>query len=44
MIKKKKLHGVEPYAYLRDVVARIPEHKANKLSKLLPYNWQPLAI
>jgi transposase len=39
-----KLHGVEPYAYLRDVVARIPEHKANKLSKLLPYNWQPLAI
>jgi len=38
-----KLHGVEPYAYLRDVIARIPEHKANKLSELLPYNWQPLA-
>lgn len=38
-----KLHGVEPFTYLRDVIACIPEHKANKLSELLPYNWQPLA-
>lgn len=38
-----KLHGIEPLAYLRDVIERIPEHKANKLSELLPYNWQPLA-
>jgi hypothetical protein len=38
-----KLNGVEPFAYLRDVIARIPEHKANRLSELLPYNWQPLA-
>jgi transposase len=38
-----KLHGIEPFAYLRDVIARIPEHKANKLSELLPYNWKPLA-
>jgi hypothetical protein len=38
-----KLHHIEPLAYMRDVIARIPEHKANKLSELLPYNWQPLA-
>lgn len=38
-----KLHGVEPFAYLGDVIARIPEHKANRLSELLPQNWQPLA-
>jgi transposase len=31
-----KLHGVEPFAYLRDVIARIPEHKASKLNELLP--------
>jgi len=37
-----KLHGVEPFAYLCDVVARIPEHKANRLHELLPQNWQPL--
>ena len=39
-----KLHGVEPFAYLRDVIARISEHKANKLSELLPQNWRPLAM
>ena len=38
-----KLHGVEPFAYLHDVIARISEHKANKLHELLPQNWQPLA-
>jgi transposase len=38
-----KLHGVEPLAYLHDVIARIPEHKANRLSELLPQRWQPLA-
>jgi hypothetical protein len=38
-----KLHGVEPFAYLSDVIARIPEHKANKLCELLPQRWQPLA-
>ena len=38
-----KLNNVEPFAYLRDVIARISEHKANKLTELLPQNWQPLA-
>jgi transposase len=38
-----KLNGLEPFAYLRDVIARIPEHKANCLHELLPYKWQPLA-
>ena len=38
-----KLQGIEPFAYLRDVIKRIGEHKANKLHELLPANWQPLA-
>ncbi len=38
-----KLNGIEPFAYLRDVIARIPEHKASRLHELLPYKWQPLA-
>lgn len=38
-----KLHSVEPFAYLRDVIARISDHKANKLHELLPHCWQPLA-
>ena len=38
-----KLQGVEPFAYLKDVIARISDHKANRLAELLPQNWQPLA-
>lgn len=38
-----KLNGVEPFAYLRDVIARISEHKANALHELLPHKWRPLA-
>ena len=38
-----KLQGVEPFAYLRDVIERISEHKANKLQELLPGLWRPLA-
>jgi IS66 C-terminal element len=28
--------GVEPFAWFRDVFARIPEHSINRLSELLP--------
>jgi transposase len=38
-----KLHDVEPFAYLRDVISSINDHKANALTELLPQNWQPLA-
>jgi transposase len=37
-----KMHNVEPFAYLKDVLARIPEHKANRLEELLPCNWNHL--
>ncbi|MEM1009597.1 MAG: transposase, partial [Myxococcota bacterium] len=31
-----KVNGVEPYQWLKDVLDRIPEHKANRLAELLP--------
>jgi transposase len=36
-----KMNDVEPYAWLTDVLNRIPDHKANKLHELLPHNWKP---
>lgn len=36
-----KLQGVEPFAYMRDVIARISDHKANRLHELLPQHWSP---
>lgn len=34
-----KLHQINPFDWLRDVLCRIPAHSANRLSELLPNNW-----
>jgi transposase len=33
-------HQVEPFAYLRDVLARIPTHPDRRRAELLPMNWK----
>jgi len=33
--------GIEPWAYLRDVLARLPGLKQSQLASLLPAHWQP---
>jgi transposase len=33
---------VEPFAWFRDVLSRIPTHPVNRLAELLPHNWTPL--
>ncbi len=37
-----KKNNVNPHTWLCDVLNRLPEHKANKLSELLPQNWKPV--
>ncbi len=32
--------GIEPWAYLRDVLTRIASHPVNALDDLLPANWK----
>ena len=39
LIETRKLGGVEPFAYLRDVLGRIADHKINRIDELLPWNW-----
>jgi len=41
LIQSAKLNGHDPYAYLRDVLARLPTHRVRAINKLLPHNWQP---
>ena len=37
-----KLNRIEPYAYLKDVLQRLPSHPVNRLAELLPFNWKPV--
>ena len=43
IIASAKATGHEPFAYLRDVLARLPTTLARDLHTLLPWNWQPAA-
>ena len=35
-----KRNNINPFEWLRDVLERIPTHKANRLDELLPQNWE----
>lgn len=41
LIQSAKINGLNPYAYLKDVMERLPTHKASQIDDLLPHNWQP---
>lgn len=36
-----KAHGLDPWAYLRDVLERIPTHPNPRRAELLPRHWKP---
>ena len=42
LIQSAKLNGHDPYAYLKDVLARLPTQKNSQIEELLPHRWQPL--
>ncbi len=41
LIEAAKLNDVEPYAYLKDVLSRINDHRCDRLVELLPMHWKP---
>ena len=40
LIQSARLNGHDPYAYLKDVLTRLPTQKNNQLEELLPHNWR----
>ncbi len=43
LIGTARMNGIEPEAWLTDVIARIGSHPINRLAELLPWNWSPPA-
>ena len=41
LIQSAKLNGHDPYAYLKDVLTRLPTQKASQVGELLPHRWMP---
>ena len=39
LIETAKLNGVDPQAWLTDVLSRIADHKINRVDELLPWNY-----
>ncbi|MCR5864074.1 transposase domain-containing protein [Aquincola sp. J276] len=40
-VQSGKLNGLDPWAYLRDVLTRIHTHPSQRLEELLPHRWRP---
>ena len=41
LIQSARMNGHDPYAYLKDVLTRLPTHMASRIDELLPHRWHP---
>jgi transposase len=39
LVQSAKLNGHDPWAYLRDVLERLPSHPNSRIDELLPHRW-----
>ena len=43
LVNSAKLNGHDPFAYLKDVLERLPTQKMHAIGELLPHRWHPTA-
>ncbi|MGO0112649.1 IS66 family transposase [Pseudomonas putida] len=41
LIQSARMNGHDPYAYLKDVLTRLPTQRASEIGQLLPHLWVP---
>jgi transposase len=44
LIGSAKMNDLDPYAYLSDLLARLPTHPASGITDLLPHRWKPTPL
>ena len=43
LIQSARMNGHDPYAYLKDVLTRLPTQRASQIRELLPHRWRSSA-
>jgi len=41
LIQLARLYGYEPFAYLKDVLTRLPTQPQSRIGELLAHRWKP---
>lgn len=44
LIQSARMNGHDPYAYLKDVLTRLPTQRASEIDQLLPHQWMPARV
>ena len=44
LVQSAKLHGHDPWAYLKDVLERLATHPNRRIDELLPHRWKIEAV
>lgn len=44
LVQSARMNGHDPHNYLKDVLTRLPTHKASQIEELLPHRWHPDVI
>ena len=44
LVHSARINGHDPYAYLEDILERLPTHPASRIDDLLPHRWTPTTI
>ena len=44
LIQSCKLNGIDPQAWLADVLARLPDHPSKRVHELLPWCWHSARV
>ena len=42
LIQSARMNGHDPYAYLKDLLTRLPTQRASAIEQLLPHQWAPV--
>ena len=41
LVQSAKLHGHDPWGYVKDVLERLQAHPNHRIDELLPHRWSP---